>query len=129
MLNQAVFLKGINDTTVKMWKLCETIQESYVRPYYLFNCSYRNPQFAHLRVPIETGREIVESMYGNISGDAIPRYIATAGGKIPLHKSNVIGRDGKNVILKKPWNNKDVEYPDADSDEYANQRFSFAKQK
>jgi len=127
VLNQAVLLKGINDTKVKMWKLCETIQESYVRPYYVFNCSYRNPQFSHFRVPIETGRDIVESMYGNISGDAIPRYIATAGGKIPLHRSNVIGLKKMDIIMKKPWNNEEVKYPDADPDEYANQNFSFAK--
>ncbi len=127
ILNQAVLLKGVNDTKVKMWKLCETIQESYVRPYYLFNCSHRNPQFAHFRVPVETGRDIVESMYGNISGDAIPRYIATAGGKIPLHRSNVIGRDGMNIVMKKPWNNEEVNYPDADPDEYAKTDFSFAK--
>lgn len=127
VLNQAVLLKGINDTRVKMWKLCETIHESYVRPYYIFNCSYRNPQFAHFRVPVETGRDIVESMYGNISGDAIPRFIATAGGKIPLHKSNVMGRDGADVILKKPWSDEEVKYPDADPDEYANPYFSFAK--
>ena len=127
VLNQAVLLKGINDTSVKMWKLCETIQESYVRPYYVFNCSYRNPQFAHFRVPIEKGRDIVESMYGNISGDAIPRYIATAGGKIPLHRSNVVGVDGADIILKKPWNNETVSYPDADPDQYASRKFSFAK--
>jgi lysine 2,3-aminomutase len=114
VLNQAVLLKGINDTNVKMWKLCETIHESYVRPYYIFNCSYRNPQFAHFRVPVETGRNIVESMYGNVSGDAIPRYIATAGGKIPLHRSNVLGREGSDIILRKPWNNEKVQYPDAE---------------
>ena len=50
-----------------------------------------DPQFTHFRVPIEKGRDIVESMNGNISGDAIPRYIATAGGKTPLHRSNVSG--------------------------------------
>ena len=127
VLNQAVLLKGINDTSVKMWKLCETIQESYVRPYYVFNCSYRNPQFSHLRVPIEHGRDIIESMYGNISGDAIPRYIATAGGKIPLHRSNVVEQTGSTVILRKPWNNEEVRYPDADSREYAGTEFSFAK--
>jgi KamA family protein len=127
VLNQAVLLKGINDTRVKMWKLCETIQESYVRPYYIFNCSYRNPQFAHFRVPVEKGRDIVESMYGNISGDAIPRYIATAGGKIPLHRSNVLRHEGADVILKKPWSQEQVNYPDADADEYANPNFSFAK--
>lgn len=127
VLNQAVLLKGINDTKVKMWKLCETIQESYVRPYYIFNCSYRNPQFAHFRVPIEKGRDIVESMYGNISGDAIPRYIATAGGKIPLHRSNVVGHEGSDIVMKKPWSGEKVRYPDADPDEYANKNFSFAK--
>lgn len=127
VLNQAVLLKGINDSRVKMWKLCETIQENYVRPYYIFNCSYRNPQFTHFRVPVDVGRDIVESMYGNISGDAVPRYIATAGGKIPLHKSNVIETQDGNVVLKKPWNGEVVNYPDADQDLYANKHFSFSK--
>ncbi len=128
VLNQAVLLKGINDTRVKMWKLCETIQENYVRPYYLFNCSYRNPQFTHFRVPVETGRDIIESMYGNISGDAVPRYIATAGGKIPLHRSNVKEADGKgNIIMTKPWSNETVAYPDADPKAYAKEDFSFGK--
>ena len=127
VLNQAVLLKGINDTKVKMWKLCETIHESYVRPYYVFNCSYRNPQFSHFRVPVEKGRDIIESMYGNITGDAIPRYIATAGGKIPLHRDNVIGRNGTDLVLKKPWNDEKVRYPDADPEQYANPNFSFAR--
>jgi KamA family protein len=127
ILNQAVLLKGINDSKVKMWKLCETIQEAYIRPYYLFNCSFRNPQFMHLRVPIEVGRDIVESMYGNISGDAIPRYIATAGGKVPLHRDNVVGRTQGAVVLRKPWNNEEVPYPDADPQEYENRRFAFSK--
>lgn len=127
VLNQAVLLKGINDTRVKMWKLSETIQESYVRPYYIFNCSYRNPQFKHFRVPLEVGRDIVESMYGNISGDAIPRYIATAGGKIPLHRSNVVTTSDNDYILKKPWNDKEVSYPDADPDVYASDSFAFSK--
>ncbi len=127
VLNQAVLLKGINDSRVKMWKLCETIQEAYVRPYYIFNCSYRNPQFTHFRVPLEVGRDIVESMYGNISGDAIPRYIATAGGKIPLHRSNVVGvTDDHAYTLKKPWNGQEVSYPDADPQLYANEQFAFA---
>jgi lysine 2,3-aminomutase len=129
VLNQAVLLKGINDTRTKMWKLCETIHESYVRPYYVFNCSYRNPQFAHLRVPVERGRDIIESMYGNISGDAIPRYIATAGGKIPLHRNNVMERAGADVILRKPWNDTQVNYPDADPQTYADPLFAFARYK
>ncbi len=114
VLNQAVLLRGINDSKVKMWKLCETIQESaYVRPYYIFNCSYRNPQYTHMRVPVEKGRDIVESMYGNISGDAIPRYIAAAGGKIPLHRDNVVRREDGDIVLRKPWSGEETSYPDA----------------
>jgi len=127
VLNQAVLLRGINDSRVKMWKLCETIQEAYVRPYYVFNCSYRNPQFAHFRVPVEKGQDIIESMYGNISGDAIPRYIATAGGKIPMHRSNIIGREGGHLVLRKPWNGEEVRYPDADAEQYGQEIFSFAR--
>lgn len=127
VLNQAVLLKGINDTRIKMWKLCETIQENYVRPYYIFNCSYRNPQFTHFRVPVEVGQDIVESMYGNISGDAIPRYIATTGGKIPLHKNNVEEIKENVVVLKKPWSGEIVNYPDADAEKYQNQSFAFKK--
>ena len=127
VLNQAVLLKGINDSRVKMWQLCETIHAAYVRPYYIFNCSYRNPQFTHLRVPVEKGRDIVESMYGNISGDAIPRYIATAGGKIPLHRSNVAGSEDGTITLTKPWSGEVVSYPDADADIYTDEAFSFAR--
>ncbi|MEN8188826.1 MAG: KamA family radical SAM protein [Thermodesulfobacteriota bacterium] len=127
VLNQAVLLKGINDSSVKMWKLCETIQEAYVRPYYIFNCSYRNPQFSHFRVPVEVGRDIVESMYGNISGDAIPRFIATAGGKIPMHRSNVMGAENGELILRKPWNGEEVRYPDADREIYEREDFSFGR--
>ncbi len=128
VLNQAVLLRGVNDTKTKMWKLCETIQEAYVRPYYIFNCSYRNPQYTHMRVPVEKGRDIVESMYGNISGDAVPRYIAAAGGKIPLHRDNVAGQEGNVLVLRRPWDGTESRYPDADLELYANDdAFAFAK--
>jgi L-lysine 2,3-aminomutase len=128
VLNQAVLLRHVNDTRAKMWKLCETIQEAYVRPYYIFNCSHRNPQFAHMRVPIEVGRDIVESMYGNISGDAIPRYIAAAGGKVPLHRDNVVRFGRGEVTLCRPWSGEEVVYPDADAEEYErDEGFAFRK--
>jgi lysine 2,3-aminomutase len=110
-----------------MWKLCETVQEAYVRPYYLFNCSYRNPQFKHFRVPLEVGQDLVESMYGNISGDAIPRYIATAGGKIPLHRSNVVKIENGDITLRKPWSGEEVIYPDAVQEIYENKNFAFKR--
>ncbi len=74
---------------------------------------------------MEVGRDIVESMYGNISGDAIPRYIATAGGKIPLHRSNVVSSSDGQYVLKKPWSGEEVSYPDANPEVYARTDFSF----
>jgi lysine 2,3-aminomutase len=128
VMNQAVLLRGINDTRVKMWKLCETIHESHVRPYYVFNCSYRNPQYTHMRVPLAVGQDIIESMYGNISGDAIPRYIATAGGKVPLHRSNVVKVEDGMITLKKPWSGEEAVYPDADPDLYGHDdNFAFRR--
>ena len=78
-------------------------------------------------MPVEKGRDIVESMYGNISGDAIPRYIATVGGKIPLHRSNVIDSHDGEITLRKPWSGEEVAYPDADNGTYLDKDFSFAK--
>ncbi|MBU0757303.1 MAG: KamA family radical SAM protein [Nanoarchaeota archaeon] len=118
LICQTVLLKHVNDSELKMWKLCETLQEAKVRPYYVFNCSYRDVQFRHLRVPIEKGRKIIRGMIGNLSGDIRPTYIATAGGKIPLHEDYVKeNKDGK-VVLQKPWNGVLAEYPDADEDMY-----------
>ncbi|MEJ2137244.1 MAG: hypothetical protein P8X86_18605, partial [Desulfofustis sp.] len=77
--------------------------------------------------PLEVGRDIVESMYGNISGDAIPRYIATAGGKIPLHRSNVVREEDTSYTVRKPWNGEEVSYPDADPVLYGSKDFAFSK--
>jgi lysine 2,3-aminomutase len=71
-----------------------------------------------MRVPLSVGQDIIESMYGNISGDAIPRYIATAGGKVPLHRSNVVKVENGMITLKKPWSGEEAVYPDADPERY-----------
>jgi lysine 2,3-aminomutase len=66
-------------------------------------------------------------MYGNISGDAIPRYICTAGGKIPMHRSNVIVQENGHLILRKPWSGEEARYPDADSEQYETPYFAFRR--
>jgi len=67
-----------------------------------------------MRVPLSVGQDIIESKYGYISGDAIPRYIATAGGKVPLHRSNAVKVENGTITLKKPWSGEEAAYPDAD---------------
>jgi KamA family protein len=111
--DQIVLLRGVNDSEAKMWRLFETLQEARVRPYYVFQCSYRNAQFRHLRVPIRVGRRIVGGAIGNLSGDLRPTYIAAAGGKVPLHEDYLLRREGDNAVLCRPWTGEEVAYPDA----------------
>ena len=67
-------------------------------------------------------------MYGNISGDAVPRYIAAAGGKIPLHRDNLVRREDGNVVLRKPWSGEETSYPDAVPEIYGDDSdFAFNK--
>lgn len=40
---------------------------------------------------------------------------AAAGGKIPLHQSNVVSHENGEYILKKPWSGEQVCYPDTDA--------------
>ena len=68
----------------------------------------------------------IEIMMDNLY-PSILRYIATAGGKIPLHRSNVVKQEGSQITLKKPWSGAEVRYPDADDSIYAENQFSFTK--
>jgi lysine 2,3-aminomutase len=44
-----------------------------------------------------------------------------------MHRSNVIGREENELILRKPWNGEEVRYPDADMTEYERESFAFAR--
>ncbi|MFP4477260.1 MAG: KamA family radical SAM protein [Desulfatibacillaceae bacterium] len=127
VLNQAVLLRGVNDSRDRMWSLCEHLLGAYVKPHYLMQCSERHPQFAHLRVPVSVGRGLVESMYGNLPGDAIPRYVALSTGKVPLASSHVIQSGGNKVVLCRPWDGQEVVYQDADTGAYKDPKFGFAR--
>lgn len=98
--NQAVLLKGVNDTPEKMKDLCQTLIRNRVRPYYVFH-AHMIDGTQHLRVPVSKGIEIMRSLRGNISGYAIPSYIVdTPSGKVPVDHNYVLGQDGKDLILE-----------------------------
>jgi hypothetical protein len=56
---------------------------------------------------------------------AIPRYNTTAGGKIPLHLSNVVALEDDEYTWKKPWDGEDAICPVVDSKFYTQELFSF----
>lgn len=98
--NQAVLLKGVNDTPEKMMNLCRALIKNRVRPYYVFH-AHMISGTKHLRVPVNKGLEIMKSLRGNISGYGIPTYaLDTPSGKIPIVENHIMGVEGTDLLLE-----------------------------
>ena len=72
LLNQAVLLRGVNDTVDAQAALCERLVDLRVMPYYLHQLD-RVAGAAHFEVPIETGRRIIAELRARLPGYAVPR--------------------------------------------------------
>jgi L-lysine 2,3-aminomutase len=79
LLNQAVLLRGVNDTVDAQAALCERLVNLRVMPYYLHQFD-RVAGASHFDVPVETGRRIVCELRERLPGYAIPRYVAEIAG-------------------------------------------------
>jgi L-lysine 2,3-aminomutase len=79
LLNQAVLLRGVNDSVAAQAALCERLVGLRVMPYYLHQLD-RVAGAAHFEVPIATGRRIVEELRLRLPGYAVPRYVAEIPG-------------------------------------------------
>ncbi|MBC7658336.1 MAG: KamA family radical SAM protein [Chitinophagaceae bacterium] len=110
--NQAVLLKGVNDSPERMMALCRSLLKIRARPYYVFH-PHSVQGTEHLRVSVRRGLEVMKSLRGNITGMGIPAYIMdTPSGKIPLQHNYILGIDGEDLILEtirgEIWREKDV---------------------
>jgi len=96
--NQAVLLRGVNDSVSTIRALCTGLMKQRVRPYYLYQCDpVRGAE--HFRTPISKGLEIIEGLRGHISGLAVPTYVVDApggGGKIPVQPDYLLRYEPKN---------------------------------
>lgn len=98
--NQAVLLKGVNDTYDRMYALLRGLLMMRVRPYYLFH-PHNVEGTEHLRPSVDVGLSIMRKLRGNLTGFGIPSYIIdTPSGKVPLGHNHVLGRDGEDLILE-----------------------------
>ena len=80
VLNQAVLLKGVNDSLAAQVELCETLVDRGVFPYYLHQLD-RVAGAAHFETAEEVGVRLIEEMRKRLPGYAVPRYVReTAGG-------------------------------------------------
>jgi EF-P beta-lysylation protein EpmB len=80
LLNQAVLLAGVNDSSEAQAALCERLVDLRVMPYYLHQLD-RVAGAAHFEVPVETGRRIIEQLRARLPGYAVPRYVAEIAGE------------------------------------------------
>lgn len=102
ILNQAVLLKGINDSVEELKRLCHRLLEFGIKPYYIFQGDLARGT-AHFRVPIDRGLQLMKELRDEVSGIAMPTYavdIPGGGGKIPLNSDYIDRIDEKFYYLK-----------------------------
>ncbi len=86
VLNQAVLLRGINDSVAALQELSERLIDLGIKPYYLHQLD-RVAGTAHFEVPEETGRDLVTELRKRLPGYAVPQYVREVPGeafKVPL---------------------------------------------
>jgi EF-P beta-lysylation protein EpmB len=79
LLNQAVLLRGINDSADILVELSERLIDLGVRPYYLHQLD-RVAGTAHFEVSEEVGRQLMETLRRRLPGYAVPQYVRETPG-------------------------------------------------
>lgn len=80
LLNQAVLLRGVNDSVADQIALSERLAELRVTPYYLHQLD-RVAGSAHFEVPEAEGRRIVSELQSSLPGYLVPRYVLEVPGQ------------------------------------------------
>ncbi|MBL9125804.1 MAG: EF-P beta-lysylation protein EpmB [Planctomycetaceae bacterium] len=79
VLNQAVLLKGVNDSAEVLAELCERLVDLRVLPYYLHQLD-RVAGAAQFEVAESAGLAIVAELRRRLPGYAVPRYVRERAG-------------------------------------------------
>jgi lysine 2,3-aminomutase len=84
--NQAVLLRGVNDSLAVLAKLFNELQRIMVRPYYCFQCDgVRGAR--HFNVPLAKEVRLAKSLRSSLGGLSMPLFVADIPGrksKVPL---------------------------------------------
>lgn len=86
LLNQAVLLRGVNDSAAVQLELCRQLVNLQVLPYYIHHLD-RVAGGLHFESSIVTGRAIVEHLRNHLPGYAVPKFVCEVAGqrsKTPL---------------------------------------------
>ena len=114
VLSQTVLLRGVNDDVETLANLFRGLLRQRVMPYYLHSVDLATGTSA-LRVDIERGMQLVGALRDQMSGLAVPDYVADlpdAGGKILLAPDRLVATqedghflravDGRSIWLPRP---------------------------
>lgn len=80
LLNQAVLLRGINDSLDALKRLSERLFECGILPYYLHQLD-RVQGAAHYEVDEAVGRALVSELSAHLPGYLVPRFVREVAGK------------------------------------------------
>lgn len=86
LLNQAVLLRGVNDSVAALDELSRRLVDVGVTPYYLHQLD-RVAAAAHFEVPEAQGLRLIEGLRARLPGYAVPQYVRETAGatsKTPL---------------------------------------------
>jgi lysine 2,3-aminomutase len=111
VLNQAVLLRGINDSVETLEALFRGLLRVRIKPYYLFQGDLASGT-AHFRVPMERGLALVRELRGRLSGLAMPVYavdLPGGGGKVPI-ESALLRFEADACVLRGP-DGREYRYP------------------
>lgn len=106
LLSQSVLLKGVNDTAETLEALLRKLTAFRIKPYYLHHLDFA-PGTGHFRVPLETGRTVMRTLRGRLTGIAWPLYVLDIPGgfgKIPVGPEFLEPlEDASGYTLTDPW--------------------------
>jgi lysine 2,3-aminomutase len=101
VLNQAVLLRGVNNSPETQTALIRGLHEVGIIPYYLFQGDLA-PGTSHLRVPLEEGLRLMKHLRAALPASLLPVYALDQpglGGKIPLGEHSVLDRTACYFLL------------------------------
>ena len=92
LFNQAVLLRGVNDSAEVLVGLSERLIECRTTPYYLHQLD-RVAGAAHFEVSPHRGLELMEALREQLPGYAVPRYVREVAGGAAKEPVEVARRD------------------------------------
>lgn len=110
-MNQAVLLRGINDSVDELYTLFRRLLQARVKPYYLFQGDLASGT-SHFRVNLKKGIQLYTEIRRKISGLALPFYAVDipGAGKIHLNEHSIVKEDADFYYIK-GYDGKTHSYP------------------